>query len=108
MKVIIKKVNDKPKVINIGEGLRALQKAVGGSVEITPMFSNRKISRKLAVLYDEEGKEKKKHLNFFVASKAIMGDALFVNGGDDELADLTNKQITSVFEFFGCDSPCIT
>ena len=94
MKAIIKKVNEAPQVVNIENTLEAIQKAVGGYIEVVRMDNN------LLMICDEEGKLKGKPYNFDLGSDIIVGDVLFVQNDGEDFTDLDETNTETVLKFF--------
>ena len=94
LKVIYKKVNQSPKVIEINNTLEAKQKLVGGLIEVIPYKDD------LLLICNEEGKILNKKANIDLGYDYIAGDFLVVRD-DIENADfksLTQNQINQVLD----------
>lgn len=85
MKVLIKKVGEPWKVVEIENTLEALQQAVGGYIE-TVTFKN------AAVIRDKEGRLKGKKYNTSVCGVPFVGDILMVGVKDDDFCDLIKAE----------------
>ena len=97
MKAIIKEVGKEPKVIDIENTLKALQKAVGGYIETLNVGNN------VIMLCDEEGKLKEKPYNFAFSNKlsdVIVGDVLFTKLHGDDFTALDENDIETILHFF--------
>lgn len=94
MKAIIKKVGEAPQVVNLENTLEAVQKAVGGYIEVL------RIDRNLLMICDEEGKLKGKSYNFDFGHDIIVGDVLFVQSDGEDFTDLNETNIETVLKYF--------
>lgn len=95
MKAVYKKVGEAPQVVDIENTLEALQKAVGGYIEVIGVEGD------ILMICDEEGKLKGKAANFTVRNDVIVGDVLFVqNGYDGDFTDMNADNIIRVLESF--------
>ena len=94
MKAIIKKVNESPQIVNIENTLEAMQKAVGGYIEVVRMDNN------LLMICDEEGKLKGKPYNFDLGRDIIVGDVLFVQNDGEDFTDLDETNAETVLKYF--------
>lgn len=94
MKAIIKKVGEAPQVVNLENTLEAVQKAVGGYIEVL------RIDRNLLMICDEEGKLKGKSYNFDLGHDIIVGDVLFVQSDGEDFTDLNETNIETVLKYF--------
>lgn len=92
LKIIYKKVNKAPKIMEIKNDLETKQKLVGGLIEVVPYMEN------VLIICNEEGKVLNKKANILLDYDYIAGDFLIV-GDDIENADfksLTDKEIKEV------------
>ena len=94
MKAIIKKVGEAPQVVNIENTLEAVQKAVGGYIEVLGIDGN------LLMICDEEGKLKGKPYNFDLGHDINVGDVLFVQSDGEDFTDLNETNIETVLKYF--------
>lgn len=94
IKVIYKKVNKAPKIIEIKNDLETKQKLVNGLIEVVPYIDN------MLIICNEEGKINNLKANVLFDYDFIAGDFIIV-GDDYENADfksLTEKQINKAVE----------
>ncbi len=95
MKAVYKKVGEAPQVVDIENTLEALQKAVGGYIEVIGVEGD------ILMICDEEGKLKGKAANFTVRNDVIVGDVLFVqNGYDGDFTDINEANVKSIMTSF--------
>lgn len=94
MKVIVKKVGEAPQTVNLDNTLEAVQKVVGGYIEVLRIDGN------LLMICDEEGKLKGKPYNFDLGHDIIVGDVLFVQSDGEDFADLDEANAETVLKFF--------
>ena len=94
IKVIYKKVNKAPKVMEIKNDLKTKQKLVGGMIEVVPYLEN------ILIICNEEGKLLNKKANILGDYDIIVGDFIVV--GDDiknsDFKSLTDKEIKEVMK----------
>ena len=92
LKIVLKKVGEEPKVMNIENTLDAKQKLVDGLIEIA------RVSEDILLVCNEEGKLENLQPNLVFDYDYIAGDCFFV--GDDydngDFKSLTDKQIEEV------------
>lgn len=92
IKVIYKKVNKAPKLMEIKNDLETKQKLVGGLIEVVPYLEN------TLIICNEEGKLLNKRANILGDYDFIAGDFLVV--GDDfengDFKSLTDEEIKKV------------
>lgn len=87
--VLLKKVNESPKVLKIKNTLEEKQKLVGGLIEVVPYID------KMLIICNEEGKLLNLKENVRFSNDYIVGD-FFVIGDDYQNGDfksLTNEEI---------------
>lgn len=98
MKVVIKNPFEKPVVTEIEEGLKPLQKLVGGLIDNVYELTQQNIN----IWINDEGKIYNLEPNFIVygGSDIVVGTAVFT-GYDDEGGDisLTDEQITIIKDY---------
>lgn len=95
MKAVLKEVGKKPQVIEIENTLQAMQKAVGGYIQVVSVGAG------VVMICDEEGKLKNKPLNFGTQNDVIVGDVLFLqDGGKGDFADLSEENTALVIGMF--------
>lgn len=105
-KVMIKKVEEAPKVVEVDElTLEYMQGIVGGYIEM-PYLSEALDSRKIDIVINEEGKLEGLEPNMMVMHKGqivdiVVGDMLFVaNDGQGNTIGLDDKQLEYLKELF--------
>lgn len=94
MKVIIKEVGKAPQVTDVENTLEALQKVVGGYIEVIGLGGN------LLMICDEEGKLKGKPYNFDLGRDLIVGNVLFVQSDGEDFTDIDEANAETVLKFF--------
>jgi len=97
MKILFRKPINKPlQAMEIEDGLKPLQKLVGGYVKLIP------IADEIVCLCDEEGGLKDLGNNFFHDTYGwIVGNCIFCSTVNNEFASLTDKQIKYVSKYIG-------
>ena len=86
MKVLIVEPGQKPRRADIPHTLEAMQKVVGGYIEIIEPFTD-----PVALVCDEEGKLKGYELNRAIEGKDIIAGTFFLTGlGEEDLTDLSD------------------
>ena len=92
------KTNGEWGVIEIPNTLEALQKAVGGYIEVTPIFSG------IVMIYDDKGRIKRKEINPYLTE--IHGDFILCGTSCGEIRSLSyeEKMIMAVFLCGGYES----
>lgn len=94
MKVVVKEVGKKAEVREIANELEALQKIVGGYIEVVQVDSD------VLMVCDEEGKLKGKPYNFDLERDIIVGDVLFVQSYGEDFTDLNEANIEKLLKYF--------
>ena len=94
MKVIIKRVNQKPEIIEIENTLEDMQKAVGGYIEVVYVHSG------CVMLCNEEGRIQKLPYNFNLGNNNIVGDVIFTRQSGAEFTDLSEGDVEMIQHFF--------
>ena len=93
IRIVLKKVAEKPKVMNIENTLEAKQKLVNGLIEVV------QITDDILLICNEEGKLENLLPNLVFDYDYIVGDCFFV--GDDyengDFKSLTDEQVKEVF-----------
>lgn len=93
IRIVLKKVGEEPKVMNIEDTLEAKQKLVNGLIEVVPVTDD------ILLICNEEGKLENLLPNLVFDYDYIAGDCFFI-GDDFENAGfkgLTDEQIKEVF-----------
>jgi len=98
MRVVLKKPCEKPQVVEIGEGLKAMQEILGKSFEGVSMLPQRKVSSNITALHSNNDKACP---NFFIDEDLICGTVLFVNDKRSNFSSLSGGQMMSLLEYFG-------
>lgn len=94
MKVIIKQVNKEPEIRDIENTLEAMQKIVGGYIELVPVRTG------CVMLCNEEGRIQKLPYNFNLGNNNIVGDVIFTRQSDTEFTDLNETDVEMILHFF--------
>ena len=94
MKVIIKKVGKTPEVVDIENTLEAMQKVVGGYIELVPVRTG------CVMICNEEGRIHKLPYNFNLSNNNIVGDVLFTGQKGTDFTDLTESDVEMILHFF--------
>lgn len=99
IRIMIKKVNEFPKVIEVENDLSVLQKIVGGYIEVVKMANG------LDLVVNDSGLIDELPINFTLKSHGILnvhGDCFFtgVNYHTGEFVDLTNEHEKNLFDMF--------
>ncbi len=95
MKAVLVKVGEPHKVIDVENDLKAIQRMVGGFIEVVPYNAP---THGIFIVCDEEGKRKKKKPNRLVVVRnrvvdVIAGDFVLVGRDGEEFIDLTPEQL---------------
>jgi len=98
MRVVLKKPCEKPQVVEIGKGLKAMQEILGKSFEGVSMLPQRKVSSNITVLHSDNDKACP---NFFIEDNLVCGTVLFVNDNRSNFSSLSEKQVMGLLEYFG-------
>lgn len=94
MKVVIKKVGEQAQVTEIENTLDALQKFVGGHIEVVS------VGGEVIMICNEEGKLNGLEYNFKLGNDFIVGNVLFVQAKGEDFADLSDSNVESIMNFF--------
>ena len=94
MKVVIKKVGEQAQVTEIENTLDALQKFVGGHIEVVS------VGGEIIMICNEEGKLNGLEYNFKLGNDFIVGNVLFVQAKDEDFTDLSDSNVESIMNFF--------
>ena len=87
MKIVVKKVGQKPKVKEINGELHEMQEIVGGYIECINIVDN------ILCVLNEEGKLMGLLPNFVFNGDIIAGDVFFCVGGEEDFESLSDDQI---------------
>ena len=90
MKVVVKKVGQKPEIKEIENELHAFQEIVGGYIECFNVFDN------VLCVCNDEGKLQGLTPNFIFNRDIIVGDVFFVAAYGEDFASLNEEQIDLV------------
>lgn len=82
---LTKRPGSPPRHVWVSNSLEALQKAVGGHIEVVRLATN------LVVICDEEGRLKGKEYNCTICGFDFVGDIVIVGTDGEEFADLPVK-----------------
>lgn len=96
MKIIVKKVNERPEVKEIKGELHEMQQIVGGYIEEIKFY----IVDNVLCVCDEEGKLKNKLINFWFEGDYVVGDVFFVAAGEENFESLSDIQIEQIMSIF--------
>lgn len=98
MKIVLKKVNQDPEVMEIAPNLKVYQNLVGGLIDCMD------IENDISIVFDDEGKLKGKDINLIVSKGAwtdfIVGDLFFIgiDKEEGEFVSLTDEQIEYIMD----------
>lgn len=93
MKVIVKRVGQRPAIEEVENTLEAFQKLVGGYIETLTITSD------CVLICDEEGFLKGKHLNCEVLGIKFCGDLVLAGRKKDEFTDVPfGEKLMSIFK----------
>lgn len=100
MRVVLKKPCEKPQVVEIDEGLKAMQEILGKSFKGVSMLPKRKVSSNITALHSDNDKACP---NFFIDENLICGTVLFVsnNRSNSYFSSLSEGQVMGLLEYFG-------
>lgn len=87
MKIVIKKVGQKPEIKEIPNELHKMQEIVGGYIECINILDN------VLCVCNEEGKFKGFTPNFIFNRDVIVGDVFFCAAGEEDFESLNDNQI---------------
>lgn len=93
MKVLLKKVNEKPVITEIPNELQSFQDLVGGYIEVIRTGIGNTI-----MVCDEEGKINRKPVNFITPNDVIVGDVCFCAVVDEEFHSITEEQANEIIK----------
>lgn len=95
-KVMYKKVNQEPEVIEVDfKSLKELQALVGGSLQTVP------IGAKILLVCNEDGIIEGLEPNVVIGEEVILGDIFFCSFDDEDFVGLTDTQIGALKINFG-------
>lgn len=94
MKVIIKKVGKAPEIVEIENTLEAMQKVVGGYIELVPVRTG------CVMICNEEGRMTGLPYNFTLGTNHIVGDVFFTKPNGAEFTDLDERDVEMILHFF--------
>lgn len=87
MKIVVKKVGQKPEAKEINGELHEMQEIVGGYIECINIVEN------ILCVCNEEGKLMGLTPNFAFGEDIIVGDVFFCVGGEEDFESLSDDQI---------------
>lgn len=88
MKVLVKKANGDPKVLEIEDKLEIYQQIVGGHIEVFNLWDG------IICICNDEGKLKGLLPNFMYYNDIICGDVIFASEKGEDIIGLTDEQIS--------------
>lgn len=95
LKVVFKKLGEKPVAIEIEHTLEKLQELVEGYIEVVPANDDKSI----LMIVNEEGRLKGLKPNVWIDNTCIVGNIIFVqNGNDGEFHSLTDDMVRAIIE----------
>lgn len=94
MKVVIKNVNERPKVAEIGNDLESMHEIVGGYIESVYIGNN------IFMICNEEGKLFDLKPNFVLDGDVVVGNVFFAQADGAEFTDLSDENITIIMNKF--------
>jgi len=93
IKIVYKKPNEKPTIIEVENTLEKFQELVGGYIEIVPANDDRSI----LMIVNEEGKIHNLENNILLGGESIVGNVAFIQNGDDgEFHSLTDDMANAI------------
>jgi len=94
IKIVYKKPNEKPTIIEVENTLEKFQELVGGYIEILPANDDRTI----LMIVNEEGKINGLENNIlWMGNTSIVGNVAFIQNGDDgEFHGLTDDMAAAI------------
>ena len=95
MKVVIKRVGQKPEVKDIPNELSALQEIVGGYIECVNLHNHN-----IICVCNEEGKLKGLTPNFILGNDIIVGDVFFCSSDKCDFNSLSNGEVSWLMNAF--------
>lgn len=87
MKIVVKKVGQNPKVMEIENDFHEMQEIVGGHIETFNVVDN------ILCVCNEEGKLDGLDPNFRFNGDVIVGDVFFCAAGEEDFESLNDTQI---------------
>ena len=96
MRIVIKRVNQKPEVKEVANELHELQSIVGGYLE-TVLISNDPL---LLCVCNEEGKLQGLEPNFIFGNDVIVGDVFFCGANEEDFTSLDDAQVNWLLHIF--------
>ena len=94
MKIIVKKVNQNPEVVDIPNDFYKMQEIVGGYIEAFP------ITNDILCVCNEEGKLKGLDSNFKFCGDIIVGDVFFCSVDREDFGSLNEDQVYIIMTAF--------
>jgi hypothetical protein len=98
MKVLVKKVGEESKLINIDGSLKSLQNLVGGYIETV---SGKILGRHYSVVCNEEGRLRNLPYNCDFDGIGYVGDIFFVGVDKDEFCDIPDIIVNVIRDMLG-------
>lgn len=96
IKVVVKEVGKTPEVRYIDNSIKAMQKIVGGYIQVVPHWPG-SVSKKVTMMCNEEGKLRGLEPNFDIPGDRIVGNILITRTDDEgETVSLTESDIARI------------
>lgn len=96
MKALLKKVGEKPEIVDIPNTLEALQETVGGYIETV---TDHTAAGVFAVICNEEGRLKEFDYNCEINGVSYVGDICVVGVEGEEFADLPDETAKIITDY---------
>lgn len=97
IKVVYKKPNELPIILEVDNTLEKFQELVGGYIEVVAA----KEDASIIAIVNEEGKLEGLKPNIWIGNELIVGNVVFVKNSDDgEFHSLTDDMIKEIVESF--------
>lgn len=99
MKIIVKRVNQPPEMVEVEDKLETYQKIVGGYIETVPL----PLAPQILMVVNEEGLIIDLPINFMMGKTPICGDAFFCGVDGENFADcpLMEAQVRALLKIWG-------
>lgn len=94
MRIVVKKVNQNPEIMEIENDFYEMQKIVGGYIEALNIVDN------IICVCNEEGKLAGLNPNFGFNGDLIVGDVFFCAAGEEDFESLNEMQIEQLMHIF--------
>lgn len=87
---------ERPEIKHIPKGLKGMQEAVGGFIQIVPAISH--LFGGADVFVDEEGLSKHDVVTLSVAGHNLVGPVLFIGSRGEHTTSLTDTQVRTILQ----------